>query len=199
MILGLTGGIGSGKSTVSKFFKEEGLKIIDADLIVKKISKQKKLKQELVLKIDKDILNSKKEIDKEKLKKIVFNDREKLEILNGIYHPKIKEEFCKIREKYNHDDLIVFDAPLLFESGLDKECDKIILVCVEEKIQIERVVSRDNVDKKLAKQIIEAQMPQEEKKKKADIIIYNNGSLEELIEKAKKILFELRGEKQKWK
>lgn len=197
MILGLTGGIGSGKSTVSKFFKEEGLKIIDADLIVKKISKQKKLKQELVLKIDKDILNSKKEIDKEKLKKIVFNDREKLEILNGIYHPKIKEEFCKIREKYNHDDLIVFDAPLLFESGLDKECDKIILVCVEEKIQIERVVSRDNVDKKLAKQIIEAQMPQEEKKKKADIIIYNNGSLEELIEKAKKILFELRGEKQK--
>lgn len=197
MILGLTGGIGSGKSTVSKFFKEEGLKIIDADLIVKKISKQKKLKQELVLKIDKDILNSKKEIDKEKLKKIVFNDKEKLEILNGIYHPKIKEEFCKIREKYNHDDLIVFDAPLLFESGLDKECDKIILVCVEEKIQIERVVSRDNVDKKLAKQIIEAQMPQEEKKKKADIIIYNNGSLEELIEKAKKILFELRGEKQK--
>lgn len=194
MILGLTGGIGSGKSTVSKFFKKEGLKIIDADLIVKKISKQKKLKQELVLKIDKEILNLKKEINKEKLKNIVFNDKEKLEILNKIYHPKIKKEFCKIKAKYNPKDLIVFDAPLLFESGLDEECDKIILVCVEEKIQINRVMSRDHVDKNLAKQIIKSQMPQEEKKKKADIIIYNNGSLEELIEKAKKILFELQGE-----
>lgn len=188
MILGLTGGIASGKSTVSNILKELKIKIIDADLIARKISEKEEIKEEIILKLGKKILNSKKEIDREKLKIIVFKDKKKLEILNNIYHPRIKDEFKKIKENYNKDDIIIFDVPLLFETGIDKECDEIILVCVDEKVQIKRIIKRDKVDKELAEKIIKSQMSQEDKKKRADIVLYNNGTLEDLTWETKKII-----------
>ncbi|MFK4785883.1 dephospho-CoA kinase [Fusobacterium sp. MFO224] len=188
MILGLTGGIASGKSTVSNYLKKMGIKIIDADLMAKEISEKKEIKEEIALKLGKDLLNSSYEIDREKLKKIVFKNKEKLEVLNKIYHPRIREEFKKIKENSNKDDIIVFDVPLLFETGIDKECDKVILIFIKEEIQIKRLIKRDGIDRELAIQIIRSQMSQEEKKNKADIIIYNNGSLDNLKEETKKVI-----------
>ncbi|MFA6708135.1 MAG: dephospho-CoA kinase [Fusobacterium sp.] len=191
MIVGLTGGISSGKSTVSNILKELKIKIIDADIIAKKISEKKEIKKEIISKFGEYILNSKKEIERRKLREIVFKDKEKLKILNSIYHPRIKDEFKKIKENHNKDDIIIFDVPLLFETDIDKECNKIILVCIDEEIQIERLMKRDGIDSDLAKMIIKNQMPQEEKMKKADIILYNNGTLDELTRKTKMIIKEI--------
>ncbi|MDP0488338.1 MAG: dephospho-CoA kinase [Fusobacterium sp. JB019] len=188
MILGLTGGIASGKSTVSNILKKLGIKIIDADLMAKKISNQKYIKREIALRLDETLLDSNYEIDREKLKKIVFKDKKKLEILNSIYHPRIKEEFKKIKENHNKNDIIIFDVPLLFETGINKYCDLVILVCVDEEIQIERIMKRDGIDKKLAIEIIKSQMSQKEKKDMADIIIYNNNTLDKLKKETMKII-----------
>lgn len=188
MIIGLTGGISSGKSTVSNILKELEIKIIDADIIAKKISEKKEIKKEIILKFGEEILNSKKEIERKKIREIVFKDKEKLKILNNIYHPRIKAEFKKIKENHNKDDIIIFDVPLLFETDIDKECDKIILVYIDKEIQIDRLMKRDGIDSDLAKMIIKNQMPQEEKMEKADIILYNNGTLDELTKKTKMII-----------
>ncbi|MGO2117468.1 MAG: dephospho-CoA kinase [Fusobacterium sp.] len=188
MIVGLTGGIASGKSTVSNILKELEIKIIDADIIAKKISEKKEIKKEIISKFGEDILNSKKEIERGKLREIVFKDKEKLKILNSIYHPRIKDEFKKIKENHNKDDIIIFDVPLLFETDIDKECDEIILVCIDEEIQIERLMKRDCIDSDLAKMIIKNQMSQKEKMKKTDIILYNDGTLDELARKTKIII-----------
>ncbi|WP_163468034.1 dephospho-CoA kinase [Fusobacterium sp. IOR10] len=188
MIVGLTGGIASGKSTVSNILKELEIKIIDADIIAKKISEKAEIKKEILLKFGEEILNSQKEIERRKLREIVFKNKEKLKILNSIYHPRIKDEFKKIKENHNKDDIIIFDVPLLFETDIDKECDKIILVCIDEEIQIDRLMKRDGIDSDLAKMIIKNQMPQEEKMKKADIILYNDGTLDELTRKTKMII-----------
>jgi len=188
MIVGLTGGIASGKSTVSNILKELKIKIIDADIIAKKISEKAEIKKEILLKFGEEILNSQKEIERRKLREIVFKNKEKLKILNSIYHPRIKDEFKKIKENHNKDDIIIFDVPLLFETDIDKECDEIILVCIDEEIQIDRLMKRDGIDSDLAKMIIKNQMPQKEKMKKADIILYNDGTLDELTRKTKMII-----------
>ena len=135
-------------------------------------------------------------MDRAKLKEIVFSDKSKLEILNKIYHPKIREEFKKIKLNSSKNDIIIFDVPLLFETGMYTLCDKNILVYVNEDIQIERLIARDGITKELAKKIIDSQMSLDEKKSKSDILIENNDSLEELEKKVemvyKKILEEIR-------
>jgi len=142
MIIGLTGGIASGKSTVSKYLAEKGFKVYDADRIAK-----------------------------DKLKK-----------LNAIIHPKVIDFYRELKEK-NTDETIIFDVPLLFESGIDKFCDKILVVISDYDVQLNRIVERDNIDKELASKIIKSQISNEERIKKADIVIENNTSLEELYEK----------------
>lgn len=196
MILGLTGGIASGKSTVSNIFKKYGIYIADADKIAKELGNRKDVIDEIGEKISKTVINKNGSVDRAKLKEIVFSDKSKLEILNKIYHPKIREEFKKIKLNSSKNDIIIFDVPLLFETGMYTLCDKNILVYVNEDIQIERLIARDGITKELAKKIIDSQMSLDEKKLKSDILIENNDSLEELEKKVemvyKKILEEIR-------
>lgn len=196
MILGLTGGIASGKSTVSNIFKKYGIYIADADKIAKELGNRKDVIDEIGEKISKIVIDKNGIVDRAKLKEIVFSDKSKLEILNKIYHPKIREEFKKIKLNSSKNDIIIFDVPLLFETGMYTLCDKNILVYVNEDIQIERLVARDGITKELAKKIIDSQMSLDEKKSKSDILIENNDSLEELEKKVeivyKKILEEIR-------
>lgn len=196
MILGLTGGIASGKSTVSNIFKKYGIYIADADKIAKELGNRKDVIDEIGEKISKTVIDKNGSVDRAKLKEIVFSDKSKLEILNKIYHPKIREEFKKIKLNSSKNDIIIFDVPLLFETGMYTLCDKKTLVYVNEDIQIERLIARDGITKELAKKIIDSQMSLDEKKSKSDILIENNDSLEELEKKVemvyKKILEEIR-------
>lgn len=180
MIIGLTGGIASGKSTVSNILNKIGVKIVDADKISKKLSERKDIIKEIQEKISKDILDNENKLDRIKLKNIVFNNKEKLNILNEIFHPKIREEFKKIKLNSHKHDIIIFDIPLLFETGMYKLCDKNILVYIDKDIQIKRLILRDNITEELAEKIINSQMSLEEKKEKSDILINNDKTIEEL-------------------
>lgn len=195
MIIGLTGGIASGKSTVSKIFRELGAEIIDADIKAKEISEREDIVKEIGNIFGKEIINSEGKIDRLKIKEIVFNNKEKLKKLNDLIHPKVMEEFKKIKENTGKNDIIIFDVPLLFESGMDKMCDKIILVFTDKDIQIKRMLERDGITEELAEKIINSQMSLEEKLNKSQIHLENNGTLEDLREKSETIYRELKGEK----
>ena len=178
MIIGLTGGIASGKSTVSKYLAEKGFKVYDADKIAKDISEKKSVQEN-------KILDENGNIDRKKLKEIVFENKDKLKKLNGIIHPKVIDFYKKLKEK-NTDEVIIFDVPLLFESGLDKFCDKILVVISDYEIQLNRIVERDKIDRELAEKIIKSQLSNEERIKKADVVIENNSNLEDLFEKVER-------------
>ena len=194
MIVGLTGGIASGKSTVSTIFNSLGVKIADADKIAKEISQRENVKKEILNIFGKDVFSLDNQLDRSKLKEIVFSDRNKLAELNGIIHPKIMEEFKKIKANSCKNDIIIFDIPLLFETGMDKLCDKVIVVFIDKEEQIKRIEERDKIERDLCEKIIASQLSLEDKLKRADVIIDNSGSLEELGIKVKKIYMELKGD-----
>lgn len=194
MIIGLTGGIASGKSTVSKILKELGAIIVDADIKAKEISEREDVIIEAKNIFGNDIIDNNGKIDRVKLKEIVFSNKEKLKELNGLIHPKVVSEFKKIKESSNKNDIIIFDVPLLFETGMDKMCEKIILVFADKDTQIKRMIERDNIDRELAEKIINSQMSLEEKLKKSQIHIENNKTFEDLKKKAENIYRELKGE-----
>lgn len=185
MIIGLTGGIASGKSTVSKYLAEKGFKVYDADKIAKDISEKKLVQEEIIATFGDKILEENRNIDRKKLKEIVFEDKEKLKQLNAIIHPKVIDFYKKLKEK-NTDEIIIFDVPLLFESGIEKFCDKILVVISDYEIQLNRIVERDKIDRELASKIIKSQLSNKERIKKADVVIENNSSLEDLFEKVER-------------
>ena len=185
MIIGLTGGIASGKSTVSKYLAEKGFKVYDADRIAKDISEKKSVQKEIITTFGDKILDENGNVDRKKLKEIVFKNKEKLKQLNAIIHPKVIDFYKELKEQ-NTDKIIIFDVPLLFESGIDKFCDKILVVISDYKIQLNRIVERDKIDRDLAEKIIKSQLSNEERIKKADVVIENNSSLEDLFEKVER-------------
>ena len=185
MIIGLTGGIASGKSTVSKYLAEKGFKVYDADRIAKNISEKKSVQEEIILTFGDKILDKNGNIDRKKLKEVVFKNKEKLKQLNAIIHPKVIDFYKELKEQ-NTDEIIIFDVPLLFESGIDKFCDKILVVISDYEIQLNRIVERDKIDRDLAEKIIKSQLYNEERIKKADVVIENNSSLEDLLEKVER-------------
>jgi dephospho-CoA kinase len=184
MILGLTGGIASGKSFVSKIFLDLQVPIYDADIISKDIFNLSETNLEIKEKFGNAILNN-GVVDRKLLKELVFSDGVKLKELNKIIHPKVINFFQNIKNKIIEcktieDPLVIFDIPLLFESNLEYLCDKVLLVYLDEKLQMERLIKRDNISINLAQKIITAQMPLKDKIKRADFIIDNNGNIEEL-------------------
>lgn len=180
MIVGLTGGIASGKSTVSKFFKELGLEILDADELVKEVSQRKDTIDKIAEVFGRDILDGEGKIIREKLREKAFENRELLKKLNEIIHPQVIEIFVKKKDETPKESIVIFDIPLLYEAEMENLCDKIIVVYVERELQTKRVMERDNNSRELAEKIIEAQMALEEKAKIADIVINNNSTLEDL-------------------
>ena len=184
MIIGLTGGIASGKTTVSNFLKSKGYLVFDADNIAREISELEEIRDEIVLNFGKEMLDENFKINRKKLKSLIFQDRKKIQKLNEIIHPRVYKFYEKIR--YSSDlkeKNIFFDVPLLFESGIDKFCDKTLLILANRETKIERIMKRDNIEKDLAEKIIDSQMTDEEKIKKADIVIENNSSIDDLIRK----------------
>lgn len=192
MIVGLTGGIASGKSTVSNLFRKYGIEIVDADKVAKEVSEKKESIEKISNIFGKDILDSDGKIIREKLREKAFKNRELLQELNKIIHPQVMEYFKRKKEENSKDEILIFDIPLLYEAKMEYLCDKIIVVGVDVQKQIRRVVARDGSSEELAKKIIFNQMPLDEKIKKADIVIMNDGTLDELEEKVMKIYRELK-------
>ena len=183
MIVGLTGGIGTGKSTVSKLFKENGADIYDADIIAKEIMEELETIEEIGKEFGSSILDKNQKLDRQKLKEIVFKNKEKLEILNKIVHPKVIKRFENIKSNIKKEEIAIFDIPLLFEAKMENLCDLIVVVDIDREKQIERIIERDGIEEELAEKIIDSQMSSETKRKKADIVIENNGTLIDLEKK----------------
>lgn len=192
MIIGLTGGIASGKSTVSNFFKELGVKVIDADIVAREISERKATIDEICNIFGRDILDENGRIVREKLRERVFQDKRLVQKLNSIIHPQVIEYFKERKDENREDELLIFDVPLLYEAKMDTLCDKVIVIGVDRKKQIERVIQRDGSSEEVARNIIANQMSLDDKIKRADIVIMNDGTLEELKGKVLKVYKELR-------
>ena len=191
-VIGITGGIGSGKSTVSRILAEKlNAPILDAD----KIAKQAVNSQEIILKIKKffgeAIFDNPELINREKLSNIVFSNEDKLLELNKIIHPYVMEEIeKKVNELKGNNEYILLDVPLPNESFINIS-DKIIVVVANKETRIKRVMSRSNLSKESVEKRMEKQMPTENYIKLADFIIKNNGSMEELVEKINEICKEV--------
>lgn len=181
--VGLTGGIATGKSLVSKFFKELGAYIIDYDVVSHEvITPKRNAWKRIVDQFGEEILNDDLTINRGRLGEVVFNDPKKRKKLEEIVHPEV---FIDVKKKVNaikNEDpgaVIIQDIPLLFEVNLDKTVDKVVVVYTDEKTQIKRLIERDGFDESHAKKRISSQMPLDEKVKLADFVISNNGSIEE--------------------
>ncbi|WFD11421.1 dephospho-CoA kinase [Tepidibacter hydrothermalis] len=188
IVIGLTGSIGSGKSTVSNILKKKNINIIDADEISRKIFDNKKDLDVLVEYFGSEILDSDNMLDRKKLGSIVFSDENKLEKLNSITHPIIINNIKVNIDKFNKqgEKIVILDAPLLIEANLLNLVDMVLLVTCNENIQIKRIVKRDNISKEDATLRIRSQMSVEDKKKYADYIIdnsYDQDKLEADVEK----------------
>ncbi len=183
-LIGLTGNIASGKSSVGKLLKENGLPVIEADRIGWEILERKEIIQE-ILDVFGNILKDGK-VDRKKLGNIVFSNKRKLKIFNALVHPpllqKLKREIDKRSGK-----VIVVNAALIFEWEIEHWFDKIILVTSEKKKRIDRLL-KNNLTRKEAIQRINSQMDEKEKIKKSDFIIENNGTKTQLKEKILSIL-----------
>lgn len=194
-IIGLTGGIASGKSTVSRILKELGAEVIDADLVAKEIIRpQSPAWKELVAAFGKGILNDDKTINRRKLGQIVFGNPTALAKLNAITHPRIIEKIKdKIREIQNRDEekIIVIDAPLLIEAGMVPLTDEVWVVVVDPETQLHRLMARDHFTFQEALNRLNAQLPLAEKMKYARRIIDNRGSIEETAREVRRLWEEL--------
>lgn len=196
LIIGLTGGVASGKSLVSEIWKKEGAYIIDADQIARDLVKPYSDSwKDIVNLFGREIVQENGHINRKRLASIIFSNPEKRELLNNILHPRIKEEIYKrINEIKNTDPqaIVVIDAPLLIERGEYYEVDKVVVVTSKEEDQIERIKLRNGLQKEEAKKIIDSQMPLSEKLKFADFVITNDGSIEEVRKKAIDVFQEIK-------
>tara|TARA_B000000477_G_scaffold79839_1_gene67187 strand:+ start:1465 stop:2058 length:594 start_codon:yes stop_codon:yes gene_type:complete len=182
--VGLTGGLGSGKSTASKFFNSLGAFILDADNAAKKlIESSKKVKNELIKEFGTDIMDANSNVDKKKLARVAFQDEDHQQRLNYVVHPHIHnaidKSFNEILDQNNHQ-LFIVDAALIYESGYDAHLDYVIVVTAQLKHRMERALNRNTLTRDEILKRIEFQWPEEDKTSLADFVIHNDGTEAEL-------------------
>jgi dephospho-CoA kinase len=180
LVIGLTGGIASGKSTVSNMLRSRGFTIIDADITAREVVQiGEPAYREIVNTFGKDILLEDQTINRQKLGEIVFSDPTEREKLNRIVHPAVRKRMLELKEKAIREgkQTVIFDIPLLFESKLTHMVEKTIVVYVSPDVQLRRLMKRNNFTEEEAKARISAQLPLKQKAEWADAVIYNDGSL----------------------
>jgi dephospho-CoA kinase len=196
VLVGLTGGIATGKSTVSRLFVECGAHLIDADLLAREVvmPRQPALRK-IAETFGREMLRPDGTLDRDRLGKVVFGDPKQLEKLNAIVHPYVADaQEQRSREIAGKDPhaVIVYDAALLIEAGAHKRMDKIIVVTADEQTQLARLKARDHLSTEEAKRRIAAQMPLAEKVKAADYVIDGTLPLEQLLKEVRRIHDELK-------
>ena len=192
-IIGLTGGIASGKSTVSAYLKSKNIPVIDADIESKRVlDVGNDAYYDVIREFSDSILNEDKTVNRKKLAVFVFKDKKLVEKLNSIIHPRVIERTNSMLDELRRKNvpIAVVDAPLLIEAGMQKITDEVWVVYTPYEIQIARAMLRDNSTREQVENKIKNQASFEEKAKYADKIIRNDGTIEELYAQVDKILSE---------
>jgi dephospho-CoA kinase len=184
LIVGLTGGIGSGKSSAARVFVRLGVKVVDSDVLARTVvEKGRPALSKVRERFGDGVINDDGTLCREKLRDIVFRDGKALTDLNAIVHPAVYAEMAREIEAYRKDPgdtILMLDIPLLFESGGEKIVDRVVVVWVDRETQLQRLMARDGFSREAAVNRIEKQMDLDEKKRRADFVIDNTGTLEDL-------------------
>ena len=188
-VIGITGGIASGKSTVSDYIRSKGYPVLDADIYARKVVEpgSEGLK-EIVEAFGEAALNEDGTMNRQYVGSLIFNDKEKRDILNGITHPKIRQMMNDERDFYLKTTHVFQDIPLLFENGLEGQMDEITVVYVERDVQTERLMSRNELSESEAISRIESQMSLEDKKARATVVFDNTETRETLYKQIDEFL-----------
>lgn len=192
--LGLTGGIASGKSTIANMFKDKGVPVIDTDIIARQVVEKGTVGLEQITQtFGKEILNEDGTLNRKKLGSIIFQDAHQRDSLNKIMQPLIQEEMIKQRDVYlaNNERIVVLDIPLLYEGNLEHTVNQILVVYVDKETQLKRLMDRNKLTEKEARDRISSQLPLEKKKERADLIIDNTGDLDASREQFEKLFAKL--------
>ena len=172
-IIGLTGGIGSGKSTVANYIASKGIPVYIADEEAKKIMERDDVKQKIQNLFTESILNSDNSLNRKKIAEFVFNNPDKLKELNAIVHPEVRLHFKNWLKEHKNYPFIIKEVAILFETGGNKQCDKVILITAPEELRIERAMKRDNLSKKDILVRIKNQISDSKKKELSDFVVEN--------------------------
>jgi dephospho-CoA kinase len=187
LLLGVTGGIASGKTTVARMLEELGAPIIDFDVLSRiVVEPDKPAWKDIVAYFGEQILKEDRTLDREKMRDIVFKDMEKRKKLESFIHPRLGAEFARLVEQYAAQDpniIIQTVIPLLIETNMHPIFHHLLMVYVPEEVQVKRLVERDRSSEEMARSILRAQLPIEEKKMYCDLVIDNSGTLEETRQK----------------
>jgi len=197
VVAGLTGGIATGKSTVAAIFEKAGARLIDADRIAREVVRNgSSAHRDIVAHFGMDVLLGDGEIDRKRLAAIIFNNPAAQRALEHIVHPQVKREVDRrvaLIRRQAPDALIILDIPLLFEAGMQRGVDAVIVVYAPERLQLERLMARDGLTEPEALARIRAQMPIESKRALATRVIDNSGSREQTRQQALEIYRQLAG------
>lgn len=192
MIVGITGGIGSGKTMVCKIFRQLGIPVYEADVSAKKLyDAEPELLDQIKNDISENVFDKKGKLDKQKLATLVFQDEAALKKLNKIVHPYVARHFSEWKKQNPAAPYLIKEAAILFESGTDQDCDKIITVVAPEELRIHRTILRDKRPRTEVMQIIQKQWNDEEKIKRSDYVITNDDQqllIQQVLEIHNKIL-----------
>lgn len=191
-IIGLTGGIASGKTTVSDYLKERGYNVLDADAYSRKTTAKNGPAIPAIKKaFGDDTVNAEGELDRKMLGNIIFNDADKRRELNEIVHPLIRDMMNSDEQKFIREGHVFLDIPLLFENGLNERCDFVVTVFVDRDTQIKRLTARNDLTIEEAEARINSQMPLTEKVRMSEYRLDNNGNLDALYEQINRFTEEL--------
>lgn len=190
-VIGLTGGIASGKGVVAQALAEMGMRVLDADAIAHEFLKEDKwVMKEVVRAFGHEVLAKDGGVDRKKLGEIVFRDPMHRRTLEDILHPRIREELIRRVLAIKGD--VVLEIPLLIEQGGEGHVDLVVVVYCSRERQIERLMQRDGIDRDEASRRVDAQLPLGEKVLKADFLINTNGTLENTVEQTKRLYHAIR-------
>jgi len=193
-VVGLTGGIASGKSTVARMFVELGARLVDADLIARQVVEPgRPAWAEIVAHFGEGVLNPDRTLNRDKLGEIIFHDEPARQLLNGITHPRIGTEMLEQIQLHQRAgaNVVLIDAALLLESPATSWIRPVVVAAADEAVKVQRIMERDGLSREQALARIRAQWSDEERKAKADFVIDNSGTLEELQRRVEEVWVEL--------
>ncbi|MEI8085987.1 MAG: dephospho-CoA kinase [Paludibacter sp.] len=190
LLIGITGGIGSGKTTLSELLRLEGFKVYDSDLEARRLQNEHPLIRKQLVNLFGEEIYTSNGLNRSALAKIVFGKTELLKQLNSVVHPIVLDDFKSWTETHSNHKFLFMESAILFESGFNSMVDKVILIVASEAIRIARVVKRDGVTPEQVLARISHQLPDNEKIPRADFIIHSDDD-KPLVEKMRKIVTEL--------
>ena len=189
--IGITGGISTGKSTFCDCLREIILaaKFFDADLAARSLSELPEVKQEILDQFGREVFSPEGDLNRAKLRAIILSNATKRRLLEQILHPRIRRQWMAQAERHrNSPDFFFADIPLLYETGGETLCERVVVVACSHKVQLDRLVKRISLKDSEAEQMINSQLPLEEKIKRADHVVWNNGDRATLMEQAKNLV-----------